>query len=584
MINQDSVRAGTVVGETYEITNLLGQGGMGSVWAARHLRLPGKHVAIKFLHTAMATGEPLLRFRREAEIASRLGHPNIVEVLDFNTLPDGTPYLILELLEGQSLAARLRSGRVPLRSALDIARQIGSALHAAHRMKVVHRDLKPDNIFLLPRDVDGELRDAVKVLDFGISKIRGSETLVTHDAVIMGTPQYMSPEQASGKNQEVDQRTDIFALGAIVFEMLTGQGAFAGDSLASVIFNVVYQPHPSLATLAPETPPQVVAAVDRALAKSAADRFQDMASFVAALTGRALRDTVGPAGEAAPPESGFLETLPPTGSGVPAVASAKTAAPADSGLMQTMLPAVGTAPTVAQPSSPVGTLPLAVGTAPTVAVGQTMPATNPVAAAASVVSPVLTEQLRSRKQPALRVAGLVAIALALGGGLYALRGGHQEAVGPNSPAPTAPATTVSVEAVLPDTGVAAAPTAAGGPTAEKPPALVETGARPSAPTGAPKREERGGVRGRSEGALPPDALAKLEEAEAALRSGKAAEAIRLAEQSLYIHRSVRAFVVKTRARCKQGDLGGARAEIQHVSGPDRARVLRECKEQGIELK
>src|ERR1700690_1977343 len=140
------IAVGSIIAETYKITAELGVGGMGSVWAAEHLRLPGKRVAVKVLHAALASGEILLRFRREAEIASRIGHPNIVEVLDFNTLPGGESYLVMELLSGESLAARLRRGRLTEKAALDIARQIGSALFAAHQMNVVHRDLKPDNI------------------------------------------------------------------------------------------------------------------------------------------------------------------------------------------------------------------------------------------------------------------------------------------------------------------------------------------------------------------------------------------------------------------------------------------------------
>jgi len=287
------IAVGSIIAETYKITAQLGVGGMGSVWTADHLRLPGKQVAVKVLHAALASGEILLRFRREAEIASRIGHPNIVEVLDFNTLPGGEPFLVMELLSGESLAARLRRGRLAERAALDIARQIGSALFAAHRMNVVHRDLKPDNIFLCPRDVDGELRDHVKVLDFGISKIRNSQTVVTQDAAIMGTPYYMSPEQATGKNQEIDGRTDIFALGAIVFEMLSGMTAFPGESLPQVIYKVVFEPHPSLAQIMPTASQRIVAAIDRALAKKADDRFADMAAFVEALTGRPLMGMTG---------------------------------------------------------------------------------------------------------------------------------------------------------------------------------------------------------------------------------------------------------------------------------------------------
>jgi serine/threonine-protein kinase len=304
------IAVGSIIAETYKITAQLGVGGMGSVWRADHLRLPGKQVAVKVLHAALATGEILLRFRREAEIASRIGHPNIVEVLDFNTLPGGEPFLVMELLTGESLAARLRRGRMTEKAALDIARQIGSALFAAHGLNVVHRDLKPDNVFLCPRDIDGELRDHVKVLDFGISKIRNSQTVVTQDAAIMGTPYYMSPEQATGKNQEIDGRTDIFALGAIVFEMISGITAFPGESLPQVIYKVVFEPHPSLAQLVPTASPRLVAAVDRALAKKADERFPDMAAFVEALTGRALMGMTGKQVAAAAPAGALTDPAP----------------------------------------------------------------------------------------------------------------------------------------------------------------------------------------------------------------------------------------------------------------------------------
>ncbi|HZW89926.1 MAG TPA: protein kinase, partial [Myxococcaceae bacterium] len=284
---RDVLNVGAVLGETYRIQSLIGRGGMGAVWAAEHLRLPGKHVAVKVLLDAAAGGEEMLqRFRREAEIASRLGHPNIVEVLDFNTLPTGQPYIVLEYLQGETLAGRLASGRLQLDEALAITRQIGSALQAAHRAGVVHRDLKPDNVFLCTPEED--MPTKVKVLDFGISKIRGSQSLRTQDAILMGTPQYMSPEQATGKNTAVDARTDVFALGAIVYEMLGGQAAFAGGSLAEVVYRVVHgQPTP-LRELAPALPENVLNAVERALQKDPAARPEDIGAFILELTGRPL--------------------------------------------------------------------------------------------------------------------------------------------------------------------------------------------------------------------------------------------------------------------------------------------------------
>ena len=271
-----------------QVTRLLGQGGMGAVWEAKHLRLPDKRVVVKVLLFGTTDAVTLARFRREAEIASRLGHPNIVQVLDFNTLADGAPFIVLELLQGESLAARLARARPTFEETLSIVTQMGSALAAAHREGIVHRDLKPDNVFLCPTPLDGEVRDVVKLLDFGISKIRGAKTVLTQDAALIGTPQYMAPEQATGRNDDIDARTDIFAFGAIVFEMLTGRPPFLGDTLAAVIHAVVYAPTPSLRELAPETPPAVAAAVERALAKERDGRFPDVGSFVKAITARSL--------------------------------------------------------------------------------------------------------------------------------------------------------------------------------------------------------------------------------------------------------------------------------------------------------
>src|SRR5579859_6211565 len=283
------IDVGTVLGDTYEVTQLIGQGGMGAVWAAKHKRLP-KRFAVKVLLGAQQDSEGFARFRREAEIASKIGHPNIVEVLDFNTLQSGTPYLVMEFLEGESLARRIkRVGALPVDEALGLTRQIGSALHAAHKNEVVHRDLKPDNIFLCPSDSGGVIGDRVKVLDFGISKIRNAATVLTQESTLMGTPQYMSPEQASGKNSLVDQRTDVFALGAIVYEMLTGKAAFSGDTLATVVVKVMLEPPPPIEELKPSIPESVRNAVYRALEKDPAKRFADVATFIGALTGTPLQ-------------------------------------------------------------------------------------------------------------------------------------------------------------------------------------------------------------------------------------------------------------------------------------------------------
>ncbi|MCE9672021.1 protein kinase [Myxococcus stipitatus] len=321
----------SVLRNTYKVVSLLGRGGMGSVYLAQHLRLPGKQVAVKVLRGGdHLTPEIFARFRREAEIASRLGHPNIVEVLDYDTLEDGTPFLVLEFLRGESLQARLERGRLPLSDVMSFARQMGSALQAAHAAGIVHRDLKPANVFLIPTDSGGVVAERLKLLDFGISKVLDSGTVQTQEATLIGTPQYMSPEQAQGRNKEIDARTDIFAFGCIVYEMMTGTPAFGAGGIAQMIFRVVYEPPEPLAPLCPEAPPHAIAAVDRALAKKAEERYPDVAAFVADLTGAPLqtltpsagthslgaRASASPSGVALPSEGppSLSSTLPP-GSG-----------------------------------------------------------------------------------------------------------------------------------------------------------------------------------------------------------------------------------------------------------------------------
>lgn len=383
------IDVGTVIAETYTIEALIGRGGMGAVFMASHRRLPGKKVAIKFLHADLAGDEVLRRFEREAQIASKLGHPNIVSVTDYNLMADGTPYLVLEYLEGASLAQHLAGGPLPLDRVMSIVRQVGSALAAAHREGIVHRDLKPQNIFLVPQEVENRVVDVAKVLDFGISKIRGSQTVKTQEASLLGTPQYMAPEQATGQHDKVDERTDIFALGAIVYEMLSGQPAFSGANIPEVVFKVVYEQPTDLAQLAPSTPPAVLAAVKRAMEKKADDRFATVADFVEALTGQPLavvRPSASPAAMSGsvPPSDGPSSRNTPhstgreafdatVGSGDHANALAPTSAPPVA-----PKPAPADAPTAASSSgAPVASTPAVApvrGSAPTVDSGNHAPA------------------------------------------------------------------------------------------------------------------------------------------------------------------------------------------------------------------
>jgi len=240
---------GTLLKDTYRVVEPLSEGGMGTLYVAEHKTLP-KRYAVKVLKSAgKASTELLTRFEREARIASGLGHPNIVEVLDFDRQPDGSPFIVMELLDGEDLAARLYDGGAMDPAALlPVCRGLCAALAAAHGAGIVHRDLKPQNVFL-HRWGDEEL---VKVLDFGISKMAGGQTDLTADSAIIGTAHYMAPEQARGSAAKVDGRADLFSLGAIVFECLTDKRAFDGGTLPEIIHALCYGERPTLFKHRPE--------------------------------------------------------------------------------------------------------------------------------------------------------------------------------------------------------------------------------------------------------------------------------------------------------------------------------------------
>jgi serine/threonine protein kinase len=275
--------SGAVLQDTYQVGELLGSGGMGDVYLASHARL-NRQFAVKILHPQVAKNrEAFARFRREAQITSELGHPHIIQVIDFNTLPDGSPYIVMEYLQGEGLDVRLETWQiVPVDIALEVADQLGSALAAAHAKGVVHRDLKPQNIFLTQVPDDDWY---VKILDFGISKIKGSTSIVTQDNSLIGTPYYMSPEQAEGRADQIDHRTDQFALAVMVYEMVTGKSPFEGESIPSVLYHVVHTQPPMAHEVNPEVPVAMGLALARGMAKKSTDRFDSIKEFTRALHG-----------------------------------------------------------------------------------------------------------------------------------------------------------------------------------------------------------------------------------------------------------------------------------------------------------
>jgi serine/threonine-protein kinase len=256
---------------------------MGEVYEATHRRLSGRY-AIKLLLRELALRpDAFARFRREAEITSALRHPNIVQVIDFNLMDDESPYLVMEFLDGVDLATRLEQGPLSLSVALPLVKQIASGLAAAHARGIVHRDLKPQNIFLVHIE-DEDREEIAKILDFGISKMKSASKSVTMDAMVLGTPQYMSPEQALGRIEEIDHATDQFALGAITYEMLTGRHAFSGDDPLAVMYQVVNgTPAPLAAASAGRGAAAIEAVLLKAMAKKKSDRYASVTEFVRAL-------------------------------------------------------------------------------------------------------------------------------------------------------------------------------------------------------------------------------------------------------------------------------------------------------------
>ncbi len=280
MMREQVVKVGDVVEGRYRIIKTLGEGGMGTVFLAEHTLIK-RRVAIKVLHPELATDADVIeRFMNEARAAGTLGHPNIVESTDMGFSGSHVPYIVFEYLEGTLLTDEIyRVGGLPVRRAVRIAQQIASALHAAHNAGIVHRDLKSDNVFLTDRD---DALDHVKVLDFGISRFLEVEDVQTRKGMIMGTPEFMAPEQITSPDA-VDKRADIYALGVILYEMLTARRPFSNDEdPRALMHRIVNTAPPPLQR--PEVPHGMAEMImTRMLAKDPAQRYQTMTDVEAAL-------------------------------------------------------------------------------------------------------------------------------------------------------------------------------------------------------------------------------------------------------------------------------------------------------------
>jgi serine/threonine protein kinase len=270
---------GTVLDGRYRVRSLVGEGGMGRVYEAEHIEI-GKRVAVKVLHPVYSrTPEVVERFRREARSASKIGHPGIVDVTDSGTTQDGSVYFVMEFLEGVELAKVISTeGALDISRSLTIAAQICRAVAAAHAQNIIHRDLKPENIFLVTRDGTA---DFVKVLDFGIAKTaeieEARERKLTHPGMAMGTPEYMAPEQAAGK--PYDHRIDLYATGAILYEMLCGVAPYEGENFMEVLAKKATQEPVAPRQHRPELPEEVEALVMHALAHDPDQRPPSMEAF-----------------------------------------------------------------------------------------------------------------------------------------------------------------------------------------------------------------------------------------------------------------------------------------------------------------
>jgi serine/threonine protein kinase len=304
-----ALQPGEIIDGKYRIVRLLGEGGMGAVYEGENTRIR-RRVAIKVLHSAVAEKTDVVqRFEREAQAAGRIGSEHIVEVLDLGSLPSGERYMVMEFLDGEDLTSRIKKRkRIRPQEAIPLMHQVLEGLSAAHDAGIVHRDLKPDNIYIL--NSRAGRADFVKILDFGVSKFStiDPDMAQTRAGSVMGTPYYMAPEQAKGG--EIDARTDLYALGVVLYQMTTGRVPFNAGSFNELLFKIALETPEPVERLVPDISPPFAAIIRRAMAREAELRFQSARQFQEALAQWQLQAPPAQAGMSYSDLPGGMPSMP----------------------------------------------------------------------------------------------------------------------------------------------------------------------------------------------------------------------------------------------------------------------------------
>jgi serine/threonine protein kinase len=311
-LTPDLLSVGTVLDGAYRLTRLLGQGAMGTVYEAHHTGA-GKRVAVKVMHRELlAYPELAARFRREAKVTGELDHPHVVSVFGVGATPAGQPYLVMEFLDGEDLQTRLqRVGPLPLETVVQIVNQVASALAETHAAGIVHRDLKPDNVFLVRVPDDAVF---AKVVDFGLSKVlKTSATKLTVARAVFGTPEFMAPEQAEGRQDAIDHRSDQWSLACLAWFAATASLPFSGPDVNATLNQVIAAVPAPLTPGAPRIPEEIDKVLRRALSRRRSDRFPTIRAFARAFEAAAspLRPDVAPTRRTLTPSRAVAAEAPP---------------------------------------------------------------------------------------------------------------------------------------------------------------------------------------------------------------------------------------------------------------------------------